>query len=168
MKSESPLLSRSPPSLSPWPLHLTRPSFESTSPHAKCNLIDATPLLPHPHGAHTTGAASQVHHPKGRCGKEWRHSRLWSILWRGENKSNNRQPSCTHRVPHDPSHQYCRLRVQQWQDVILKNYSRPYSVRTLTYVDVFQLTKAKLQDIIQHDEYPATRVTPPCCDDCGL
>lgn len=68
-------------------------------------------------------------------------------------------------MPHDPSHQYCRLHVQ---DVILKNYSRPYSVRTLTYVDVFQLTKAKLQDIIQHDEYPATRVMPPCYDGCGL
>ena len=44
------------------------------------------------------------------------------------------------------------------EDMILKNYKRPYSVRTLTYVDCFRLDKEKLLDIIRHDEFPATRI----------
>jgi len=44
------------------------------------------------------------------------------------------------------------------EDMILKSYKRPYSVRTLTYVDCFKLTKAKLSAIIEHDEFPATRI----------
>lgn len=44
------------------------------------------------------------------------------------------------------------------EDMICKSYKRQYSVRTLTYVDVFRLDKKELMNIIQHDEFPATRL----------
>lgn len=44
------------------------------------------------------------------------------------------------------------------QDMIMSSYKRQYVVNTLTYVDVFMLTRTALDEIIRHDEFPRTKV----------
>ena len=46
--------------------------------------------------------------------------------------------------------------------MILTNYKRPYIVNTLTYVDVFVLSRQSLDKIVGNDEFPETKVRLSC------
>lgn len=44
------------------------------------------------------------------------------------------------------------------EDFILTNFARPYSVRSLTFLDGYSLEKRGLEHLLRHDEFPYTKV----------
>lgn len=44
------------------------------------------------------------------------------------------------------------------EDFILTNFTRPYSVRSLTFLDGYSLEKRGLEHLLRHDEFPYTKV----------